>query len=572
MDNAGEKLRGSLVDEMGRGGVLRQIAATIERTASHTGSILSLNGSFSKPKKSPSQQKLQSTDAGETSKTQSMVEIDDGQDSRTVSAAGSRRRDNRVALPGPPLGAKHRRNASDGSDGGGEKAPLSVYSKELHRWVAADASQQITVDRKGTPHKRRISKTPTNATPTATISATDSVKRRLKFLHPSPTVSRGQDNPPASPLDRAKTTSDPEHLPRVAFQDQLTNTALGALPSKLDVTAEVHEEESCTGGALSGSTAVLPASGGVDTSGGFDGLALHNLSTGLELQLESSNVSLGATSPQDLPTSMRHDATHSRLEAVENTGNDCEVEREEEANSRRRRRRAQSFVSASRRPRKLSVVGGLDSSAIMGTPTMTATPRATPRPASALENWNGVLAATCRPELAFDEPRSASSGGCSVDGSGTEADPDATWSNRKQLAYLRSQPDLSDFGPDLPTPIPATDSATELVDLDQEKQHVQEPQPEPAQELELEQQPPHPVSVSSSSEDEYDAAPPPRQSPTWPAVGANGTPYSVLKRRKGRSTSLDTAVVVDGGNNNGTVHDILNASALSGGTCFATTN
>ena len=549
MANAGEKLRGSLVDGMGRGGVLRQIAATIERTASHTGSILSLHGSFSKkPTTSASQQNAQPADVAGTSDTQPVVKTDNDKDSWDKSEPAARRRDRRVTLAGPPVGTKHRRNASDGSDGGGENAPLSVYSKELHRWVAADASHQITVDRKGTPHKRRVSKTPTNTTPTATISATDSVKRRLKFLRPSPTASRATDKVVHDTLsDRAK-TGDPDQLPRVVFQDQLGNSSLGAFPCKLDITAEVHEEDSLGREVASGSPGVSPAvvSDELNTSGGFGGLALHGLPTGLELQLDMSTASLGATSPHDLPTPMGHDATHNRFESVESASNDCGVEREEDANSRRRRRRAQSFVSASRRPRKLSVVGRLDTSAIVGTPAVTATPRATPRPSHAPENCNSVLA-TATPELAI-EPGSESSVGCSV-ACETDVDPDATWSHRKQLAYLCSEPDLLDFGPELPTPIPSTASASGSVDL----------QPEP----EL-------GSVSASSEDECDAALPPGPSPTpWPARGVKGSPASVLKRRKVRSTSLETSVVVGGGNSSSILRGGLNASALSDGTFCA---
>ena len=89
-----------------------------------TGSMLSLNGSFSsKPTKPASQQTLQPTDAGKSSKVYTVVETDKDEDSRRPdksAAAGSRPGDNRVALTGPPLGTKHRRNPSDGSDGSGE--------------------------------------------------------------------------------------------------------------------------------------------------------------------------------------------------------------------------------------------------------------------------------------------------------------------------------------------------------------------------------------------------------------------------------------------------------------------
>ena len=136
--------------------------------------------------------------------------------------------------------------------------------------------------------------------------ATDSVKRRLKFLRPSPTVTRGQ-NSPRFTVRRAKTTSD-ENLPLVAFQIRSRTLPLARCrPS--DMTAEVHEEESWTSEAPRGSPAVSPASGD-GYKQWVDDLALHSLSNGLELQLDLSNVSLRATSPQELCTSMSHDATH----------------------------------------------------------------------------------------------------------------------------------------------------------------------------------------------------------------------------------------------------------------------
>ena len=58
---------------------------------------------------------------------------------------------------------------------------LSVYSKELHRWVAAGASQHITVDKKGTPHKNRL-RSQSKATPTNTSASAAPPALLLTFL------------------------------------------------------------------------------------------------------------------------------------------------------------------------------------------------------------------------------------------------------------------------------------------------------------------------------------------------------------------------------------------------------
>ena len=143
---------------------------------------------------------------------------------------------------------------------------------------------------------------------------------------------------------------------------------------------------------------------------------------------------------------------------------------------------------------------------------------------------------------------------------GSELDADATWSHRKQIVFLSSEAELSAIGGDMPTPI-STDSASVSAT---EPAPEPEPEPEPVQEPEPEPEMLH--ASSSSSEDEYDAAPPPRQSPTWSVGGASviGTPASILKRRKGRSTSLETSVVIGGG-----LHGSMNGSMLSEGAIYA---
>eukprot|EP01045_Picozoa_sp_COSAG04_P025942 COSAG04_NODE_3500_length_2767_cov_30.138172_2_plen_521_part_00 len=284
MAEAGEKLRGSLVEGMGNGGVLRQVLRTIDRTVSQSPAV-------------PAE--------AESKVVEPKAEADK---SANLGASGA---------------PKHRRAPSDGSEGG--DAPLSVYSKALQRWVGADASQHITVDKRGTPHKNRTAAktTPTNTSGVGSAvrpAGTDSVKKRLRFLRPSPSPSPSQFTLPR------------ETPPRVGFDD--TQTSLRH--SEASIREDAAEETQ------------TPA--------------------GLELQLDRS---LGA-SPFDM--SDVHDSTHVRLQT-----SGAEEAEEEDEGWRRRRRRGQSF---SRRPRKLSVVNSVGESGVNTSMagSIAPTPRETPLP------------------------------------------------------------------------------------------------------------------------------------------------------------------------------------------------